>query len=298
MGAPSTPPGGSPESRFGAPLDLQTLVRAALAEDVGSGDWTTAWTVPAERAARGRILAKTHGTVFGLAVARAVFAAVGPAIQIHPEVADGERVEPGQLILRMEGSARAILTAERVALNFLQRLSGVATLTRAFVDAVAGTGAAILDTRKTTPGMRALEKEAVRAGGGANHRFGLHDMILIKENHIAAAGGIRAAVEAIRRQNRLGLRVEIEASNLLEVGEAVTAGVDRVLLDNMPLPMLAEAVRSVRAAVGGRIETEASGGITLATVRSVAETGVDFVSVGALTHSAPALDLSLLIESA
>lgn len=298
MGAPSSSPGASSESRFGAPLDLQTLVRAALAEDVGPGDWTTAWTVPAERAARGRILAKTHGTIFGLAVARAVFAAVGPAIEVRPAVADGARVEPGQLVLRLEGSARAILTAERVALNFLQRLSGVATLTRAFVDAVAGTGATILDTRKTTPGMRALEKEAVRAGGGANHRFGLHDMILIKENHIAAAGGIRAAVEAIRRQNRLGLRVEIEATNLLEVGEAITAGVDRVLFDNMPPPMLAEAVRSVRAAAGGRIETEASGGISLATVRRVAETGVDFVSVGALTHSAPVLDLSLLIESA
>ena len=201
-------------------------------------------------------------------------------------------------MLRVSGSARAILTAERVALNFLQRLSGVATLTRAYVDAVAGTGVTILDTRKTTPGMRALEKQAVRAGGGSNHRFGLHDMILIKENHVAASGGIRNAVESVRRQNRLGLRVEIEARDLGEVEEAVSAGVDRILLDNMPLPMLRAAVAAVRGADGSPTEIEASGGVNLATVRAIADTGVDFVSVGALTHSAPALDLSLLIESA
>lgn len=297
MSAASTPGPGGAESRFGTPPDVQTLVRLALAEDVGPGDWTTVWTIPPERAAVAQILAKTSGTVFGIGVARAVFAAVGPSVAVEEAVPEGSRVEPGQLVLRVQGSARAILTAERVALNFLQRLSGVATTTRAYVDAVAGTGATILDTRKTTPGMRALEKQAVRAGGGENHRFGLHDMVLIKENHIAASGGIRNAVEAVRRQNRLGLRVEIEATNPAEVEEAVLVGVDRILFDNMPLPMLAEAVRMVRGAVGRRIETEASGGINLSTVRGVAETGVEFVSVGALTHSAPALDLSLLVES-
>ncbi len=296
MSVPDDPGAGAGEPRFGAPPDVRTLVRLALAEDVGSGDWTTAWTLPPERAAAARVLAKTRGTVFGLAVARAVFAAVNPALTVEEVVSEGAAVQPAQLLLRVEGSARSILTAERTALNFLQRLSGVATLTRAYADAVAGTGATILDTRKTTPGMRALEKQAVRAGGGANHRFGLHDMVLIKENHIAAAGGIRSAVEAVRRRNRLGLRVEVEATSLDEVEEAVAAGVDRILFDNMPLPVLAAAVRTVQSAGAERIETEASGGIDLTTVRAVAETGVDFVSVGALTHSAPALDLSLLIE--
>lgn len=284
------------ETRYGASPDVQTLVRAALAEDVGPGDWTTLWTVPAERTARARVVAKAHGTVHGIAVARAVFAAVGASTVVEAEAADGDRVAPGDRVLRIEGAARAILTAERVALNFLQRLSGVATLTRAYVDAIAGTGATILDTRKTTPGLRALEKEAVRSGGGENHRFGLHDMVLVKENHIAAAGGIRSAVEAVRRQNRLQLRIEVEATDLDEVEQAIAAGVDRILFDNMPLPMLREAVRVARAAQGGRIETEASGGIDLGTVRAVAETGVQFISVGALTHSAPALDLSLLID--
>jgi nicotinate-nucleotide pyrophosphorylase (carboxylating) len=183
-----------------------------------------------------------------------------------------------------------------VALNFLQRLSGVATLTQRYVQAVAGTGTRILDTRKTTPGLRALEKAAVRAGGGHNHRFGLFDMVMIKENHIAAAGGIAAAVEAVRTRNDRGLGVEVEVTDREELREALAAGVDRVLLDNMTAPELAAAVEMVRGHDGPRPETEASGGVSLDTVRAIASTGVDFISVGALTHSAPALDLSLLID--
>ncbi|HET8653981.1 MAG TPA: carboxylating nicotinate-nucleotide diphosphorylase [Longimicrobiaceae bacterium] len=276
-------------------LTTRALIEAALAEDVGEGDWTTRWTIPAERVAEARILAKETGTLAGLEVARECFLAVDPALDVQLSAADGDPVEPGREVLRVRGPARSILTAERVALNFLQRLSGVATLTRRYVEMVEGTGARILDTRKTTPGMRALEKAAVRAGGGTNHRFGLHDMVLIKENHIRAAGGITAAVEAVRKQNDRALAVEVETTTLGEVDEATEAGVDRILFDNMPLDVLLSAVLRVRADAPG-IETEASGGVNLATVRAVAETGVDFISVGALTHSAPSLDLSLLIE--
>jgi nicotinate-nucleotide pyrophosphorylase (carboxylating) len=276
-------------------LSLAAVVRRALDEDVGAGDFTTLWTVPAESSARARIVAKQPGVVAGLAAARAVFLAVDGSLDVEPEVADGERVAPGTVVLRASGSARSLLTAERVALNFLQRLSGVASLTRAYVDAVQGTGARILDTRKTTPGLRALEREAVRAGGGTNHRFGLHDMVLVKENHIAAAGGIPAAVEAVRRGNDRGLRVEVETTTPEEVRQAAELGVDRILFDNMPVPLLREAVALARGLAPG-VETEASGGVSLTTVAEIARTGVDFVSVGALTHSAPALDLSLLLE--
>jgi nicotinate-nucleotide pyrophosphorylase (carboxylating) len=210
---------------------------------------------------------------------------------------DGTAVAPRDTVLRIEGSARSILTAERTALNFLQQLSGVATATRRYVDAVAGTGARVIDTRKTTPGMRLLEKAAVVAGGGANHRVGLYDMVMIKDNHIAAAGGIIAAVEAVRVRNDRGLRVEVETSTLAEVGEALAARVDRVMFDNMDPATMREAVALV-AAADPRPETEASGGITLETIRAFAETGVDFISVGALTHSAPALDLSLQLRPA
>jgi nicotinate-nucleotide pyrophosphorylase (carboxylating) len=197
----------------------------------------------------------------------------------------------------VRGSARPILTAERTALNFLQRLSGVATTTRRYVDAVAGTGARVIDTRKTTPGMRALEKRAVLAGGGANHRAGLHDMVMIKDNHIAAAGGITAAVEAVRARNDRGLKVEVETTSLAEVEEALAAGVDRIMFDNMSVPLMMQCLERVRAAGGPRPETEASGGITLDTIPVIAMTGVDFVSVGAVTHSAPALDLSLQLRA-
>lgn len=273
---------------------VRDLVAAALAEDVGPGDWTTLWTVPAQRVVRARLIAKAAGVLAGTGVAREAFLQVDRSLQVELLARDAERVGAGQEVLTVRGSARSILMAERVALNFMQRLSGVASLTRSYVDAVAGTGTRILDTRKTTPGLRALEKEAVRAGGGENHRFGLHDMVLIKENHIAAAGGITAAVEAVRAHNQSRLAVEVEVTNLAELQEALEAGVDRILLDNMSAPQLREAVGRVRAH-GSGVQTEASGGISLATVRAAAEAGVDFISVGALTHSAPALDLSLLV---
>lgn len=271
------------------------VVAAALAEDLGSGDWTTLWTVPADVQASARILAKGHGVLAGVGVAREVFRQVDESVVVEVLREDAQAVRPGDEVIRLRGSARSLLSGERVALNFLQRLSGVATLTRRYVDAVHGTSVHILDTRKTTPGLRLLEKAAVRAGGGINHRTGLYDMVLIKENHIAAAGGIAAAVEAVRRQNDRGLRVEIEARTFEEATEAARPGVDVILLDNMTPEELREAVLLIRR-TGLPIETEASGGVNLDAVRAIAESGVDAISVGALTHSAPALDLSLLID--
>lgn len=276
------------------PAWTDRLIEAALAEDIGAGDWTTLWTVRRDARAIATVTAKAEGVIAGIGVARAAFAAVDGNLDVIPLAADGDRVTPGVRILQVEGATRSILSAERVALNFLQHLSGVATLTRAYVERVAGTGARILDTRKTLPGMRMLEKAAVRSGGGTNHRTGLYDMVLIKENHIAAAGGITAAVEAVRGQNAAHLEVEVETRDLTEVAEALASEVDIILLDNMPIEMLREAVAHVRAS-GKKVRTEASGGVTLETVRSIAESGVDLISVGALTHSAPALDLSLLV---
>jgi nicotinate-nucleotide pyrophosphorylase (carboxylating) len=273
------------------------LIDAALAEDVGEGDFTTLWTVPAGRAAHAAIVAKQAGVLAGMEVALEVFRRVDPALALEPRLADGARLAPGDTVLEMRGEARSILTAERTALNFLQRLSGVASLTARYVQAIAGTRARVIDTRKTTPGMRLLEKAAVVAGGGANHRVGLYDMVMIKDNHIAAAGGITAAVQAVRAANRRGLRVEVETTHAGEVREALAAGVDRIMFDNMTPQALREAVALVAAAAGPRPETEASGGITLESIRAFAETGVDFISVGALTHSAPALDLSLRLEA-
>lgn len=279
------------------PSSALALIDAGLVEDVGPGDFTTLWTVPADRQAEGRIVAKASGVVAGSEIAVEVFRRVDPSLRATVDAADGTAVEPGDLAMTIRGSARSILTGERLALNFMQRLSGVATVTRRYVRAVEGTGARVIDTRKTTPGMRALEKAAVVAGGGANHRFGLHDMVMIKDNHIAAAGGITAAVEAVRRQNDRALRVEVETTNLDEVREALAIGADRIMFDNMSVELMREAVALVRAA-DPRPETEASGGITLDTIRGYAETGVDFVSVGALTHSAPSLDLSLQLSAA
>lgn len=278
--------------------DAQHLVDLALREDIGAGDWTTEWTVDAERSASARILAKQPGVISGVEVARRVFQTVDDALRVEIAAPDGTGVQPGDVVLRVHGAARSILTAERVALNFLQHLSGVATTTRRYVDAVAGTGARVLDTRKTTPGMRLLEKPAVRHGGGDNHRIGLFDMVLIKENHIAAAGGIAAAVRRVRAANIQNLPVELETTTLAEVNQALAAGVDRILFDNMSLASLREALDAVRNWTGGRPQTEASGGVTLETIRGIAETGVDFISVGALTHSVPALDLSLLLDAA
>jgi nicotinate-nucleotide pyrophosphorylase (carboxylating) len=269
------------------------LIERALAEDVGEGDLTTMAVVPAGARAHARIEQKEPGVPAGLALAAAVFLRTGPELEWTQHAAEGEWREPG-LLAEVEGDAAAILRAERVALNFLGRLSGVATLTARYVRAVAGTGARILDTRKTTPGLRALEKEAVLAGGGTSHRAGLYDAILVKENHSTLAGRVREASRRALANAPEGIPVEVECATLAEVEEALAAGVTRLLLDNMSGEELREAVELV----AGRATLEASGGITLDTVRAVADSGVDFISVGALTHSAPALDVSLLLEPA
>jgi nicotinate-nucleotide pyrophosphorylase (carboxylating) len=257
-------------------------VRAWLAEDVGAGDATTNAVIDEDATCDARILLKEPGVVCGLDIAAAVFAELGA--RLEPLAADGDRVHGP--VARVTGPARAVLTGERLALNLLGRLSGIATLTRRYVDAVDGTGATVLDTRKTTPGLRELEKLAVRAGGGTNHRFRLDDGVLIKDNHLRLAGSI---ADAVGRARSAGLAVEVECDTIPQVADALDAGADRILLDNMSPDELHEAV----ALVGGRAETEASGGVNLDTVRAIAETGVDFVSVGALTHSARALDVSL-----
>jgi nicotinate-nucleotide pyrophosphorylase (carboxylating) len=270
--------------------EIMETVARALAEDVGTGDVTTLSTVPVDASARGLISQKQPGVVFGLGAAEAAFRALDPEASLQRLVTEGRWRESGP-VLEIEGRARALLSAERTALNFLQRLSGVATLTARCVAAVDGTGARILDTRKTTPGLRALEKAAVAAGAGTNHRIGLYDAILIKENHAAIAGGVGAAVR-LARAHAPELPLEVECRTLVEVDEALAAGAPRLLLDNMTVEELRDAVLHV----AGRAELEASGGVTLQTLRAIASTGVDFISVGALTHSAPALDLSLLLE--
>jgi nicotinate-nucleotide pyrophosphorylase (carboxylating) len=275
--------------------NLSTLIELALAEDVGPGDWTTEWTVPPGVEGKAVIVAKDDLVVSGGWVATKVFHRVEAGLKITQEAGEGDLVAPGDVVLRIGGSLRGILTGERVAMNFLGRLSGIATLTRRFVDAVEGTGATILDTRKTTPGWRVLEKGAVAAGGGGNHRMGLHDMILVKDNHLVAAGGVRESVARVQEMNRAGLEVEVEVKNLEELDEVLSLGVDRVLLDNMNLEVLAEAVRRIRTLGEKRPLAEASGNMNLNTVRAVAEVGVDLISVGALTHSAPAADLSLRV---
>ena len=274
---------------------LRESVAKALAEDVGSGDLTTEATVGAGARARARIIQKQPGVVFGLAAAAEAFAQLGAGgLAGGPEGEWLDRV-PVE-VASIEGSARALLTAERTALNFLGHLSGIATLTARYVEAVRPTRATILDTRKTTPGLRALEKAAVVAGGGRNHRLGLDDAVLIKENHIALAGGLRAAVAAVREADPK-LAIEVECRNRDEVTEALAIGVERLLLDNMSIDELQAAV-ALRDAAGGAATLEASGGITLANVAEVAATGVEWISIGALTHSAPALDLSMLVATA
>jgi nicotinate-nucleotide pyrophosphorylase (carboxylating) len=272
---------------------VQELIDMALAEDVGPGDLTTAAVVPPEATGRARIVQKEEGVVAGLEVAEAVFRRLDPALRWHAHAADGKVGETGRLVAEVAGRAAPLLAGERVALNFLGRLSGVATLTARYVRAVEGTGATVLDTRKTTPGLRALEKRAVAAGGGRNHRGGLYDALLVKENHAALAGGVGVATRAaVAGGARTGHEVVVECASLAEVDEALAAGAPRLLLDNLSLADLRTAVARAR----GRAETEASGGVTLATVRDIAATGVDYVSVGALTHSAPALDLSMALE--
>jgi nicotinate-nucleotide pyrophosphorylase (carboxylating) len=268
------------------------LIDRALSEDLGEGDLTTAAVVPVGARARARIEQKAAGVPAGLRVAERVFERMAPELRWHGHAREGEWREGG-LLAEVAGAAAAILAAERVALNFLGRLSGIATLTARYVRAVEGTGARILDTRKTTPGLRALEKEAVRAGGGVSHRNGLFDAILVKENHAALAGGVAEAARRALAAAPEGVTVEVECATLEEVSGALEAGVPRLLLDNMTTDELRRAVELS----SGRAELEASGGITLENVRAVAETGVDYISVGALTHSAPALDVSLMLHT-
>ena len=268
---------------------LDRLVEAALAEDVGDGDVTTEALVPADLRCRAQLLVEEPGVVCGVPAAAAVFRALDADVRVDAVLEDGAVVEGSTVVAELEGPAQAVLTGERTALNLLGRLSGIATLTRRYVDLVAGTGATILDTRKTTPGLRALEKYAVRCGGGSNHRAGLYDAVLVKENHLRVAGGIAPAVATLRA--RWDGPVEVEAETLDEVGEALAAGAERILLDNMSPE---EIVRAV-ALVDGCAALEASGGVTLATARAYAETGVDFISVGALTHGARSLHVSLAV---
>jgi nicotinate-nucleotide pyrophosphorylase (carboxylating) len=277
---------------------MRPIVEQALAEDVGTGDVTSTATVPEEARGRARIVQKEPGVVFGLEAVAETMRQCGVE-DIDDLVVEGQwREEVPADVALATGSARGLLAAERTALNFLGHLSGIATLTARFVEAVAGTGAGILDTRKTTPGLRVLEKAAVAAGGGQNHRMGLHDAILIKENHIALAGGLAKAVHGART-TQPDLPVEVECRDALEVAYALGTGADRLLLDNMDAAALREAVK-LRDTEGGSSPPtlEASGGVTLDNVREIAESGVDYISVGALTHSAPALDFSLLLESA
>jgi len=270
-------------------IHVELIVKNALAEDVGSGDITTALTVPAHARAEAVIVARANGVLAGVDVARAVFATIDPRIMFEAEIEDGSEIEPGSLIANVQGGAPGILTGERVALNFVQRMSGIATLTAKYVALVAHTQAKILDTRKTTPGLRLVEKYAVTVGGGQNHRFGLYDGILIKDNHIAVVGGICAAVTPAKGRAPHTLKIEVEVTDLDQLEEAIDSGADAVLLDNMPVQTLRRAVEIA----AGRVILEASGGVTEENVAGIAETGVDLISVGALTHSAPALDISL-----
>jgi len=267
------------------------LVAAALEEDLGSGDVTTESTVAEGAGGRARIVAREAGVIAGLAVAEEVFRQLDPGIVFEARIDDGAWAGPGATVAAVAGSARAILSGERVALNFLQRLSGVATLARRYAAALEGSGTTVLDTRKTTPGMRRLEKAAVSLGGGANHRMGLWDAALVKDNHIAAAGGIRQAVEGVRR-TAPGITVEVEVTDLDELEEALAAGVDRVMLDNMSVEGMRRAVARVRES-GSSVEIEISGGLSIDDMPTIGTIGADFVSVGRLTHSVPALDLSL-----
>jgi len=273
---------------------IAAVVAAALREDVGDGDLTTEALVPAEERCHARLLIEEPGVVCGVPIAAAVFRALDPAVSVTALCSEGTVLDTAPMaVAEVSGPARAILTGERTALNLVGRLSGIATLSRRYVDEVAGTTTTILDTRKTTPGLRALEKYAVRCGGATNHRFGLDDAILVKENHLRVAGGVSAAAATLAAGRRDGISVEVEAETLEQVAEALDAGIERILLDNMTPDEISAAV----ALVAGRAKLEASGGVTLDTVRAYAETGVDYISIGALTHSARSLHVSLEVES-
>ena len=267
--------------------EILDCIRRALTEDIGTGDATTDAIVPPDATMRGQIIAKQDGVIAGLDVARAAYELLDSDVDFSAQLADGSRVTRGGLLALVSGRTSSLLTAERTALNFLGRMSGIATLTRQFVDAVAGTRAVILDTRKTAPGLRLVDKLAVQRGGGQNHRVGLYDMILIKDNHIDFAGSLAEAVSRARGAGN-GLQVEVEARTLEDVRAALELGVERILLDNMSTEMMSEVVRITN----GRAKLEASGNVTLENVRKIAETGVDFISIGALTHSARVFDVS------
>ncbi len=270
------------------------IIRRALDEDIGSGDVTTDGTVPEGQLAGARIIAKQDGVLAGITVAEAVFRALDPSLVMTAHLIDGETLQPGTVVATLKGRSRAILTAERTALNFLQRLSGIATATARYSAELKGTDVRLLDTRKTTPGMRVLEKYAVAIGGGVNHRIGLWDMALIKENHIAAAMGIGPAVAGVRSKHP-GVKIEVEVTNLTELDRALDAHVDRVMLDNMSLDVMEQAIKRARSH-DHPAEIEVSGNVTLGRLREIAALGPDFISVGSITHSAPALDLSLLFD--
>ena len=271
---------------------IKNVVDNALREDIGSGDITSECTIRKDAKLKGKLISKADGIIAGLEVVNYIFRKLNPEIQVNACFADGDRVSQGDLIAEITGDGRSILTGERTALNFLQRMSGIATMTRAFVDRISDTNAIILDTRKTAPGLRITDKWAVRIGGGQNHRIGLFDMVLIKDNHIDACGGITAAVERVRYGDRENRLIEVEVKTINELREAVTLKVDRIMLDNMDLQTMKEAV----GIVNGKIPLEASGNVALDNVSAIAATGVNYISVGKLTHSAPALDISLLLS--
>jgi len=272
-----------------AGFDLDDFVRRTLAEDLGTGgDVTSNATIPADAHFVAEMNARQEIVVAGIEIAAAFFRALDPEVRVEELTEDGSRVAPGTVLMRLDGNARAMLTAERSALNTLQHLSGIATLTRTYVDAIAGTGAVLIDTRKTIPGLRALEKYAVRMGGAQNHRMRLDDGVLIKDNHVAVCGGVAQAVRSAKAANT-GLAVQVEVDRIAQIEPALEAGADRLLLDNMDPAMLRQAVKLV----DGRVPLEASGGVTLETIRSIAETGVNFISVGRITQSAPAVDIGL-----
>ncbi len=273
-------------------FDIKKIIQKALEEDIGPGDVTTMATVDPDRLGKAEFLAKEDFILAGLDVARETFSTLDSGVRFFGLAEDGASIKSGEIFAYLEGRARSLLQGERVSLNFVQRMSGIATLTRRFVDAVEGTSATIVDTRKTTPGLRVLEKYAVRVGGGRNHRFSLFDGVLIKENHIVAAGGILAAVSNARKGVPHTLKIEVETRTLTEVQEALEARADIILLDNMTLGVVRDAVKTI----GNQALVETSGGVTLDTVRTLAESGVDFISVGALTHSSRAVDISLLFS--
>jgi nicotinate-nucleotide pyrophosphorylase (carboxylating) len=276
-------------------LDLDTvrdIVRRALREDIGSGDVTTNLIVPGDATALGVITSKDDGVLCGIDVARLVYEEIDPDLEFEKLMEDGAQLSFGAACARLMGKARSCLIGERVALNLLQRMSGVSSLTAEYVKAVEGTNAIIMDTRKTMPGLRILDKYAVKVGGGENHRLGLYDMVLIKSNHLELAGGIRSAVKKVKEANGGGIKIEVEVSSLRDLDMALSAGVDRIMLDNMGVKEMAKAV----ALSSGRVKLEASGGIDLTNVKKVASTGVDYISVGALTHSATAVDMSLRLR--